>query len=236
MACGPPRPSGRGSWKVKTRGCGGLWPTCRSPSRSCGSGRGKLVSPTRRLGAVTQAMGRSCIRPRPTCRNSRLSPPGSGWRGEPASGWPLRLPAVARRDTTRQSSWRPGWPGAFPGRQCLSTLTEGLSDCPQVSRAPGRGQGPSGFASPAWLGRAGTRRPFTRPGSPREGIATPKQGLQQQPAITGHTGRENPSTPRKPKPPVEGWHQTNNPASAPTAPLAYRPPPPQTATPPPPSL
>ena len=154
MACGPPRPNGRGSWKVKTRGCGGLWPTCRTPSRSCGSGRGKLVSPTRRLRAVTQAMGRSCIRPRPTCRNSRLSPPGFGWRGEPTSGWPLRLPAVAMTRHYLAILLAAGVAWRIPGPTVCSPPSP--RGCPTAHRSPAH---PGADKGPPRVHLARPRRP-----------------------------------------------------------------------------
>lgn len=112
----PPRSPTRG-WLELSSTPPSQIPAARRTINSSGWGASATEGPTRvkrSQGAVsaTQVRGRlwlaggSCVRLRPSCRNSRTGPPV--WlAARTHHRQPLRPPAVARRDT-RQPSWRPG--------------------------------------------------------------------------------------------------------------------------------
>ena len=143
----------------------------------------------------------------PACRNSRLGPSGLVGGPNPPRAAPCSR-GVARHYPA--TPLRPGWPGAFPGRQLVPpAASPWLFVCPQASGARGRGRRAPGFtnrAVPGWLsrGRLPARSSSNLAAAGRERLH--RRGLQRQAAVTGYTDRETP--PREARPPIEGWRHT----------------------------
>ena len=152
----------------------------------------------------------------------------SGWRAELTSGRPLRSPAAAGRDTTRQPSLRPRWSNAFPGRQVRPrSLTEAVTGrfLRPFPAHPGAGNVPR--ASPTGPCRVGLAAPVTRPPlhparptAPIGGKRLHPRGLQRRTPTPVYTNRRDllhpPRSPGSPtrisaKPTTRSW-------SAPTTP------------------
>ena len=93
-----------------------------------------------------------------------------GWRPEPTIGRPLRLPAVAGRDAPGNAPCDRGGPTRSRADKCALQPHRAVR-CPRASRAPGRTMAPSSPTRPCRVGLAAPVpvRPFTWPGSPREG-------------------------------------------------------------------
>ena len=186
-----------GLGQVTATGAFAALPPSLGAGRPATSGRRAHPAPAGRGPRVPRRQPKA--RPRPSCRNSRLGPPG-------LVGGPYgRRP---RRDETL--------PGNLPAAGVARRVPRADNSC----HAPGRRQRTPGFTNrsvPAWLGRAGTRPPPRPARQPqRENRQHPKRASTASRG-TGYTDPEIPSTPsQKPKPPVEGWRHTHTHTTPPT--------------------